>query len=116
MMDFICKPNKKGKNVPKVIKVDYDIKDVQKEAVWDGVIQADSKWAWARENSFKSALKDALKKEEHYKTQAKILQKHILENFKAEKMHKKFIGFILDEDAEQASWLEEISSIIKEYE
>jgi glycosyltransferase involved in cell wall biosynthesis len=110
-MDFICKTNKKGKAVPKVIKVDYDIKDVQKEAVWDGVIQADSKWAFARENSFKSAMKDALKKEEHYRSQAKVLQKHILENFKEEDIYGRFVEILFPtEEVELANQIEEMFS------
>ena len=118
-MDFICKTNKKGKAVPKVIKVDYDIKDVQKEAVWDGVIQADSKWAFARENSFKSAMKDALKKEEHYRSQAKVLQKHILENFKEEDIYGRFVELVSPageegEAFEMDSWLKKLESDIVE--
>jgi len=81
-MDFICKPNKKGKQVPRVIKVDYDIKEVQKHAVWNGVIQEDSKWAYAKEKHYKSALKESLEKETHWRTEAESLKRHI---------HKKFL-------------------------
>jgi len=90
-LDFVCKPNKKGKNVPKVIKVDYDISPIQKEAVWDGILQKDSMWAYAKEASYKRALKDSLEKEKHYRQQAQTLQKHILENFTPEKQYGKFI-------------------------
>ena len=115
-MDFICKPNKKGKQVPRIIRVDYDINQVQPQAVWPGIIQADSKWAFAKESSFKNALKECLEKETHYRQSALGLQNHILEKFKAEKMHKQFVDFILEGLPEENSWLEEISSIIKEYE
>ena len=37
--------------------VSFDINDIQEEAVWDGVLQADSKWAYARENSAKKQMR-----------------------------------------------------------
>jgi len=97
-MDFICKPNKKGKQVPRVIKVDYDLKQVQKEAVWPGVIQADSKWAYAKEKHYKSALKDCLEKENHWRKEATALQSHIQKNFGEEKIYNEFLEAIGLED------------------
>ena len=90
-MDFVCKPNKKGKNFPRIIKVDYDVAKIQKEAVWDGVLQADSMWAFPKEASYKRALRDALGKEKHHRQEATSLQKHILENFTADQMYAKFV-------------------------
>ena len=37
--------------------VSFDIQPVQKEAVWDGVIQKDSMWSFAREDSAKSQMR-----------------------------------------------------------
>ena len=96
-LDFLGVPNKKGKNVPKCVRVDYDVKAVQKEAVWPGVIQEDSMWAYARENSYKKALKDVLEKEKHYRHHAKQLQKHILKTFTAEKLHAEFVEHVYGE-------------------
>ena len=97
-LDFICKPNKKGKSYPRVIKVDYDVKPVQDAAVWDGVIQRDSMWAFAKEKSYKSALKESLTKETHYKKEAAALQSHILKNFTAEKMYNEFVTSVYGEE------------------
>ena len=90
-MDFICKPNKKGKQVPRVAKVDYDIEHVQKTAVWNGIIQADSKWAFAKEKSYKRTLVDVLEKEDYYRKEAATLQKYILEKFTNENMYAAFV-------------------------
>ncbi len=90
-MDFICKPNKKGKLVPRVNRVLYDIETVQKRAVWKGVIQADSKWAYAKESSFKNALKEAIEKKTHWENEAQALKNHILENFTEEKIYNDFV-------------------------
>jgi glycosyltransferase involved in cell wall biosynthesis len=93
-MDFICKPNKKGKRVPRVIRVDYDIKPVQKQAVWKGVIEENSMWAYAKENSYKRALQDCLEKEAHYQKEAKTLQRYILQNFKEENLYEQFVALV----------------------
>lgn len=97
-MDFICKPNKKGKNYPRVAKVDFDVKPVQKSAVWNGVIQEDSMWAFAKEKSYKNALKDVLAKEVHFKKEAKVLQDHILKNFTDDKMYHQFAELVYGEE------------------
>lgn len=91
-MDFICRPNKKGKNFPRVLRVDYDIKPVQAEAVWKGVINEDAMWAFARETSYKRCLRAAIEKEAHCRQEAAGLQKHILEKFTEEKQYSQFIA------------------------
>lgn len=90
-MDFICKPNKKGKMYPRVARVDYDLNNVQKEAVWKGVIQEDSSWAFAKEASYKRMLHEVLEKETHYRNEAAALKAYILENFTAQKMYNDFL-------------------------
>lgn len=97
-MDFICKPNKKGKQVPRIVRVDYDINQVQKSAVWNGVIQADSKWAFARENSYKRALTECLEKETHYRNEAEGLKNYIRENFTNEKVYADFVKSVYGEE------------------
>jgi hypothetical protein len=96
-LDFICKPNKSGKRVPRVARVDYDVKPVQKEAVWPGVIQEDSMWAYAKESSYKRALKNILEKETHYRKEASTLQNYILENFTDDKKYAEFVEHVYGE-------------------
>ena len=116
--DFITKPNKKGKAVPLVIRVDYDLKNVQKEAVWEGIIQADSLWAFPKENSFKRALREALTKEKHYKQQAQVLQKHIVATWTDEKQYADFVECVYGEKVKQVSTSElpKISLITSVYD
>ena len=97
-MDFICKPNKKGKRVPLVARVDYDLKPIQKEAVWNTVVPEDSHWAFAKETSYKRALREIMTKEKHYKDKAANLQKHILENFTEEKIYAQFVTAVYGEE------------------
>ena len=44
--DFINMPDKKGKVKPHIAKVQYHLKPIQKEAVWKGVLEPDSMWAY----------------------------------------------------------------------
>ena len=66
-MDFICKPNKKGKRVPHVARVDYNLEPVPRDILWPGVIVEGSEWAVAKEASYKRAIRDILTKETHHK-------------------------------------------------
>jgi glycosyltransferase involved in cell wall biosynthesis len=111
-LDFICRPNKKGKQVPHVIRVDYDMKPVQKAAVWEGVIEAESMWAFAKESSYKKALREAVDKPTHYRRRAALLQKTILKNFSEEALFEKFVSHIHEEqDEEVLEWLKKIEEV-----
>ena len=58
-VDFLTMPvDGKNKFIP--LKVDYDLRHVQKEAVWPKVIQADSMWCFPKEGSFKMKLRSMM--------------------------------------------------------
>ena len=52
--DFLC--DKEGKN--HFYEVSFDIAQVQPEAVWDGVIEQNTGWAYAREDSAKEKMRE----------------------------------------------------------
>ena len=87
--DYLYMPikNKKGKtiNTPMFTMVPYDIKAIQKEAHWEGVLQADSQWCFAKEWAYKKALRSIIKETGAVKSKAKKLQKYIIEEFAKEK-------------------------------
>lgn len=117
-VDFLYKPaqDKKGKikNRPHFAKVDYDLQPVQKEALWEGVIQEDSMWAFAQQGSYKMKLREVAKEYGRYKKQAKTLQKYLLDNFTFEKQSKKFNEQIISQDEfEIADWLSDLESEIQ---
>ena len=87
---------KKGKirNKSFYTKIDYDIMPVQPEAVWDSVVQADSMWAYPKENSVKSKLRDYQKNYQFAVSQAKKLQKIILKDFAEDKIYQKVIDHV----------------------
>jgi len=115
---YMTSVDKKGKvkKKPMFSRVGYTLKPVEKEAVWDGVVQADSQWAYPEDGSFKMALDDLYNDYGRFKKRAKILQKWICEEFEAEKQYQKFIdvfsSFVEDNDD---NWLEELDVVVKEY-
>ena len=110
-MDFICKPNKKGRPAAVVAKVDYTVQPVQPEAVWEGVIQGDSMWAHAKEASYKRAIRSVIEKETHYRNRAKTLQKHILSNFVEEKKYEEFAKAVYGPGYTQSVSIEDLPKI-----
>lgn len=93
-LDFLYKPttDKKGKEKlrPHFAKVDYVLQPIPKTAVWDGVLLADSMWAYPRQGAYKMKLREIYKEHGRFKSQAEKLQKWILENFTAEQQYGKF--------------------------
>jgi hypothetical protein len=71
--------------------VEYELQNVQKEAVWNGVIQADSQWAFPKESSFKKRLREVRTGYARYKRNATKLKKYLVENFTEEKMYSQFV-------------------------
>lgn len=91
--DFLYIPDKRSKDKlkPMFLSVDYDLKNVQSQAVWEGVIQPDSQWCYPKEASFKKKLREVRTNYKKNKKVATNLRKHIVENFTEEIMYDKFI-------------------------
>ena len=90
-LDFLYKPveNKKGKQKNKAYfaKVDYNLQPIPDHAVWDGVLQKDSMWAYPQQGSFKMKLREVYKDYGRFKSQAIKLQEWIIEEFEQEKQY-----------------------------
>lgn len=107
--DFLCIPQKNKEKKPLFLTVDHELKNVQQEAVWQGVINADSKWAFPKEGSFKRRLREIRNSYPRFKKQAKTLQKHIIENFTEEKMYSQFCDNIsVDNSANRVKNIDEL--------
>jgi len=94
-MDFMSVTDKRnGKQNPLFSTVDYTLQNVQQEAVWDGVIQADSQWAFPEESSFKRRLREIRKDYDVAKKTANKLKKHVRKNFTEEGQFAQFVEAI----------------------
>jgi len=85
--------DKKGKTKKTAMfsPVSYDIKMIQPEARWEGVIQADSQWSFAKEWDYKKVLRSVRKSYGEPKSKAKKLQKYVTKEFSASVMYNKFV-------------------------
>lgn len=71
-------------------KVNYTLGPVQKEAVWNGVVEADSMWAFADETSYKETLRNTRKNIRKAKTTATKLQNIIADKFSDDNLYSTF--------------------------
>ena len=111
--DFLYMPvkDKKGKtkNTPMFTTVSYDIKPIQEEAHWEGVIQTDSQWCFAKEWAYKKSLRSVVKNHGSVKSKAKKLQKYVKNKFTKENQYQKFCDVVYkEEEFEVESWLENL--------
>ena len=99
-VDFLYAPKKvkgnKEKDKPHFTKILFDLQKVQKEAVWDGVIQADSQWCFVKDHSVKSSMRDVFKNYGPKLSDAKKLSKVVLENFAEEKQKQLFCDLLFE--------------------
>ena len=114
--DFLyakVKDSKTGKSKRKAhfLKIDYDLKPVQPEAVWDGVIQADSQWCFVKQLSLKVALRETYKNLSTRLSVAKRLQKYLKEEFTEEKKYAEFVECILPK--QEVEMMEEVSAMFE---
>tara|TARA_Y100000592_G_scaffold58638_1_gene91787 strand:+ start:1248 stop:2489 length:1242 start_codon:yes stop_codon:yes gene_type:complete len=107
-LDFL---HHEGKNY--FNKVSYSMQPIQKEAVWPGVLEKDSMWAFADQGSYKMALRKAFKNYDEMKEQAETLKDIVNEKFSNEKLYKIFISHFYDEEAQQ-KLEEEIDSLLED--
>lgn len=93
-LDFLVDEN----GQERFYNVSYDLRQVQKEVVWDGVITADSMWAYPREQSAKQQMRtcyENLNNEELAGTMQIDLEHFAMsltERFSAEKLYEQFVA------------------------
>tara|TARA_A100001515_G_scaffold84576_3_gene67172 strand:- start:7026 stop:8300 length:1275 start_codon:yes stop_codon:yes gene_type:complete len=98
-IDFLYKPVKdkktgKEKKRPHFASVKYKIQPIQKEAVWKGVLEADSMWCYPEQGSYKMRLREVYKDYNRFSSQAKKLNKWVRENFTAEQQYEKVMNVV----------------------
>ena len=99
-LDFLYMPTKTKSSRTKMKhmfgKISYELKQVQKEAVWEHVITKDSKWAFPELGSIKMNLSDVHKDHGRFKKRAKDLQKWIVENYSEDKIYEDFVSHLAE--------------------
>jgi len=80
------------------LKVKHELAPVQASAVWKGVIEQDSQWAYADQGSFKMALRMMYKKHGEFKKQAEELQDYVDTNLRNEVLYEVFCDEVIAAD------------------
>lgn len=110
--DFLYAPkkNKKGneKLRPHFSKVNYDLKTVQKEVLWNGVIEPNMSWAYPNEISCKLAMREAVKNYGLLQGESKRLKKWIENNFKQDDKYNAFINALYGEELKLESEIDDL--------
>ena len=96
-------------------KVDHTLQPIQQEAVWGGVLEKESKWAFADQGSYKMALRKAYKNHDEMLELAKEAQDVVDSKFRDEVLFENFVKNI-HEFEDPDAWLSDLESIVKEYE
>tara|TARA_Y100001973_G_scaffold106786_1_gene187631 strand:+ start:8255 stop:9463 length:1209 start_codon:yes stop_codon:yes gene_type:complete len=81
-------------------KVDYTMQPVQREAVWPGVIEEDTMWAFADQGSYKMALRKAYKNHDEMLELAEEAQDLVDSKFRDEVLFEGFVDSIIHEEEE----------------
>jgi len=79
---------------PMIGDVEYSIAPIMKEAVWDGVLQADSSWCYPDKDSYQNILLDVVENYDKYKEMAKKLKAHVKKEFEADKQYDAFANAV----------------------
>jgi len=100
----------KGKE--KFASVDFELKPIQEEAVWDKVLMRGSHWCFPKEESFKRKIRDVFNNTNDYKEQAKELADYLNKEFNEDRMYGLFVDSVMEcfksTDDEIELWLNEI--------
>ena len=89
--DFLF--DEKGK--ARFYEVSFDIQPVQKEAVWDGVIQKDSMWSFAREGSARDQMRKCYDDVSADKVSACEYVSELNERFDKNRLYDQFVESVL---------------------
>jgi glycosyltransferase involved in cell wall biosynthesis len=111
-LDFLSYQNEKGEKANGFLEVDYTVAPIQKEAVWDGVLQADSSWCYPDEASYKQRVRQARTKFKKWEPKAQAVSERITSVFAAEQVAQKIVETVYGERIDIDSWLKELQEEI----
>jgi len=121
-LDFLYAPEKKKKTkksknekIAHFAKVNHTMGQVQPYAVWDGVIQKDSLWAYPIEKSYKAALQDVYENHKAYQKTANDLNTYLRSKFTNANQYKQFADAVYQiEDFDVEGWLDSLGEEVFE--
>lgn len=91
-LDFLKVPQEDGKDKKLFAKIDFELKPIQQEHVWQGVLEANTQWAYPSPSSVKSRMREVLQDYSRFKSWSKKLAAYNREIFTEEKIFSKFLN------------------------
>lgn len=80
------------------VKIPYDLKKIQQEAVWNGVLHPESEWAFVKGSGAKSAMRNFYKDWGRFSGQSKRLKEYLSEEDQKNNKYKEFCKLVFDSD------------------
>lgn len=116
-VDFLYAPvvdkkTKKTKSKPMFTKIPFDLSKIQPQAVWPGVLVADSFWCFPKRTGVKSQMREVYKNYDAALSKAKTLKEHNMEVFTIHRFNREFFDALgLEFTEEEQTWNEEVELI-----
>jgi glycosyltransferase involved in cell wall biosynthesis len=89
-LDFLTMPDESGKDKKMFARVDFELKQIESQHVWPGVMEANSGWAFPTSSSLRSKMREVYKDGNRFKSWAKKLAAHNKQKFAKEKVCEDF--------------------------
>ena len=115
-MDFLCISKEGKKNRQTMFeKIGYDVKPIQEGAAWEGVLEKDSQWCYAKEHKTKSAMRKLYKDYKAKKNTAEKLKESLFETHSEDIIQKQVVDAVLkvapDADSNWVSKITEVATL-----
>lgn len=89
-LDFLTLPDESGKDKKLFARVDFELKQIEPQHVWPGVMEASAGWAFPIASSLRSKMREVYKDSSRFKSWAKKLAAHNKDKFKEQKAYDSF--------------------------
>jgi len=107
-LDFLTMKDEDGVEKKMFAKVDFELKPLQPEHIWKGILEQGTMWAYPVPSSFKNKMREVYKDYTRFKSWSKKLNKWVREEFESQKINNKFSKLVVAQfDVE--SWLKDMN-------
>lgn len=96
-LDFLSAKDDDGDDKKLFAKVDYELKQINPAHVWQGVMEANTGWAYVNVGSLRSRMREVYKNHGRFKSWAKKLAAYNKEKFSKEKVYDEFYSCFREE-------------------
>jgi glycosyltransferase involved in cell wall biosynthesis len=89
-LDFLNAPDKNGELKSLFGKIDFELKPIQEQFVWPGVMEKGTSWAFPTETSVRSRMREVYKDITRFKSWSRKISEYNKEKFNKEKIEEDF--------------------------